>query len=266
LIDSGRVPVVRLETVHRQAQKSWVFRNAPRILAGDEATLELEGSFEDFSFYEETDPARLGAALIEIYQEELERVERRNPEWSETKLLDAVQILIPQRVGPLGTTAINQQIQRAIHGDMPAGTGFQVNNDLTLFDGDKVIQTRNNYTLGVMNGETGVVRGRSDGRLFVEVADEEITFTKHDAQDLLLGYAVTIHKSQGSEWPTVIVVCHSAHGRMLNRQLLYTAITRARGRLVILGDRKGIERAMRIEMVSNRQTRLKERLDWMLEK
>lgn len=264
LIQGGLVPVVRLEKVHRQAQKSWVYRNAPRVLAGE--SIELEGAFDDFTFYECADPERVEALLCEVYERELNRVGECLPEdeFDDADVFDSVQILIPQKTGAIGTEVINTAIQQAFHGDLDRDSGFQVSQNLVITDGDKIIQTRNNYSIGVMNGETGVVSGYNDSTLTVLVDDEYKSFARHDALDLQLGYAITVHRSQGSQWPTVIVVCHSAHQRMHNRNLFYTAITRAAKRLVIIGDKKGIDRACKVEMVSSRQTRLTDRLRYVM--
>jgi exodeoxyribonuclease V alpha subunit len=264
LIQGGLVPVVRLEKVHRQAQKSWVYRNAPRVLSGD--AIELEGAFDDFVFFECGDPGKLEALLCDVYERELNRVGSglAEDEFDDAAVFDAVQILIPQKTGEIGTEVVNAAIQRAFHGDLDRDGGFPVSQNLIIADGDKVIQTRNNYSLGVMNGETGVVVGHDDTTLTVSVDDEDKVFARHDAMDLQLGYAITVHRSQGSQWHTVIVVCHSAHQRMHNRNLFYTAITRAAKRLILIGDKKGIDRACKVEMVSSRQTRLVGRLRYAM--
>jgi len=260
LIRADRVPVVQLETVHRQAQESWVYRNAPRVLAGDLDGVELHGTFNDFDFVQVDEVADVPERLLDVYETELNRLEAGGM-YDIAGLLDEVQILAPQKVGAIGTHALNDVIQEALHADVLShrNGGFRV-GDCTFVDDDKVMQTRNNYTLGVMNGETGIVVGVQDGNLDVDVNGNRLTYSRTAASDLLLGYAVTIHKSQGSEWPTVIVLAHSAHQRMLERRLFYTAITRAKGRLVVLGDRKGFEKAILNERSSERQTRLMERV------
>jgi len=265
LIASGRCHVVTLETVHRQAEKSWVNRNAPRILAGDAEGLELRGTFDDFTFVEEKNIERIPDVLVEVMETELDRI--GTSELTEAAMLDKVQVLCPQNVGPIGTEVLNKAIQTAIHGYIAPDTGFAIREDLVLASGDKVIQTKNNYALEVMNGETGIVVGRSGTSLVIDFDDGErsVTYQKKDTYDLQLGYAISIHRSQGSEWPTTIVMCHSGYSRMLNRQLFYTACTRARGRLVVIGDVAGVERAVRTEMVSDRQTRLKERLAYVMD-
>lgn len=264
LINSEQVPTVRLEKVHRQAQKSWVYRNAPRVLAGALEDIELDGEYDDFVFLERDNPEVLRVLLLKTYATEMERLERLHPNASPHELLDMIQILAPMKKGPLGVHTINDTIQEAVHPQDALADGYRPSDGVLFADGDKVLQTRNNYFLGVMNGETGTVKGYQGANLTVEVDDREVTYSKENAQDLLLGYAVTIHKSQGSEWPTVLVVCHSSHRRMLNRQLFYTAITRAKGRLIVVGDREGLERAVRTETVDSRQSRLVERVRYCM--
>lgn len=264
LIDSGHVPVVRLEQVHRQAQKSWVYRNAPRILAGEE--LELDGSFDDFTFYECSDEEQLTELLVDIYGTEVNRVAELHTGSDAAELaLDAVQMLIPQKTGNLGCEIMNARIQRAIHGDLEQGDAFTVHKGLMLSDGDKIIQTKNNYTLGVMNGETGVVMGHTQDSLEVQVDENTVRYGRGEALDLQLGYAITIHKMQGSQADTIVMLCSSQHSRMLTRQLFYTGVTRAAKRLVLVGDRPAITRALRIGTVAQRETRLIDRINYVLE-
>lgn len=255
VIDSEVTPLVRLATVHRQAQESWVYRNAPRILQGEIPDLSRTS---DFEFVEFDDEEMLSQTLIGVFETELNAVAKKYEVGSESAF-DMVQILSPQKKGLLGVEALNLAIQRAWQGANPQG-GWEVHDDLSLYESDKVMQTRNNYELEVMNGETGMVIGTSKGKLIVNVEGEERVYDKSSARDLLLGYAVTIHKSQGSEWPTVVVVCHSSHTRMLSRQLLYTAITRAKGRLVLVGNRLGLEKAVGNARIDERQTGLVKRL------
>ena len=257
LIDTGRVPTVRLETVHRQAQKSWVYRNAPKVLEG---TMPDLGETEDFQFVEVDQPQDLAEVLVGLFEDELNRVATQM-DGSAEDAFDAVQILSPQRVGPIGTGVLNKRIQAAVQGGAAHSGGWDVHDDLIIHTEDKVIQTKNNYDLGLMNGETGIVQGiQNRNRLVVRVAGTDYGYDKSSARALELGYAITVHKSQGSEYATCIVVCHSAHARMLSRQLFYTAITRAKGRLVVVGNREGLTRAVENARVAERQTGLQERI------
>lgn len=257
LIATGEVPVVRLETLHRAAQESWVCRNAPRILAGDFEALELDNR-SDFAF------VRVGPKTIDRLVDMIELELNETQRVLETVLtmeqaFEQTQVLIPQRRGPLGVNRVNALLQSAVQGENP-GRGWEIDGEVQVYEGDKVMQTKNDYQLRLMNGEQGIVAGtrRDEAVLVVEVDGRTYAFNKLQALQLQLSYATTIHKAQGSQWPNVIVVCHSAHSFMLTRQLLYTAVTRAQKRLVICGDEEGIKRALRTNRVQDRQTGLKQ--------
>ena len=264
LLASERVPAVRLEHVHRQAQKSWVYRNAPRILEG--ADIELDGIFDDFVFYECSDVEQLQELLVHVYIEEVNRLidERGESSDDAEDAMDSVQMLIPQKTGELGCDRMNRLIQEAVHGEVTSDDGFAASKELILTDGDKVIQTKNNYDLQVMNGETGIVVGHSRDTLEVKVDENTINFTKGTSGDLQLGYAVTIHKMQGSQADTIVLLCTEQHSRMLTRQLFYTGVTRAAKRLVLVGDKKAVQRALRVGTVAARETRLIDRLNYVM--
>lgn len=256
LIAGQHVPVVRLRTLHRSAQQSWMNRNAPRILDGDFAGLEL-ATAPDFAFVRVTPehPEHLVAQI----ESELNEVQRL----SDTTLtmqqaFEGLQVLIPMKRGALGVHNINSLVQDAVQGRTQQRNGWELTDGTRLFADDKVMQTKNDYQLGLMNGEQGIVAGTRDKQLVVDFNGESHHFSKAQSWNLMLAYATTIHKSQGSEWPVVVVACHSSHGRMLCRQLLYTAVTRAKQRVVIVGDDDGLKRALRNDMVADRQTGLKQ--------
>lgn len=175
-------------------------------------------------------------------------------------LVTDVQLLTPTRKGPLGVDALNvllqRLFQRKIHGIdvLPPEPGRRPE---FLF-GDRVLQTRNNYDLGVMNGSIGIVRsvGPRRGDLVVRFEQGNVAYSaeEDDAKDLSLAYALTIHKSQGSEFPCAVVVVHKAHTFMHHRNLLYTAVTRARQTAIVLGDSWGIRNCAQTEQVERRKT------------
>jgi exodeoxyribonuclease V alpha subunit len=180
---------------------------------------------------------------------------------------EEVQVLVPQNIGPAGTDALNRRLQAILNPNRHDGSaGWKVGGEQVLFRGDRVIQTKNVYEPAeVMNGEGGVVErvstdGGADAELVVRFDDRSVPYDRERAQKLRLAYALSVHKSQGSEWPWVVVFVHSTHTRMLTRQLLYTAITRAKRGVVLVGDRLGIERAVANESDSKRNTGLVERL------
>jgi len=237
LIDSRFVPVAQLEHVHRAAAKSWVCRNAPRVNRGDFAALELDDA-DDFRFVDVETAAAAADALAALAEDDVDR-----------------QVLIPQRPGPAGVTVANTRLQALLNADVGYGRGWKV-GDYELWQGDRVIQTSNDYKRNVFNGEIGTVLGAGKTELLVDFDGRAVTYDRDAANSLQLAYALTVHKSQGSEWPHVVVVCHSTHSYMLSRQLIYTALTRAKESVTIVGDRKGVKRALANATPARRNTLL----------
>ncbi|NIR31690.1 MAG: AAA family ATPase [Gammaproteobacteria bacterium] len=246
LIDSGQVPVARLTTLHRAAQDSWVCRNAHRAIRGQMPELE---PCDDFRFVEIQDAAAIVPALCKLASETIP-----------LEINDEFQILIPQRPRVAGIEAANPALQQALN--PPRGDERYIERGKAkLRAGDRVIHTRNNYTLGVFNGEVGDVVEVTTKGLTVQYADRApVEYTLEQTGDLQLAYALTVHKSQGSEWPWVVVVCHSTHTYSLGRQLLYTAITRAKKGVIVVGNKKGIRAAIAEKEPPKRNTGLVERL------
>lgn len=222
LVDGGKVPVVRLDKVHRSAQRSWVNRNAPGIIDGAMPQLE---ECDDFRFVECGSSSDIARVVRDLVQQD-----------------PKAQVLTPQNTGPAGTQALNAALQNLINPQTSPSKWKNDQRELRL--GDRVIQTNNNYHLGVFNGEVGHVSGLGDSILTVDYGDREVRYGRGPSTYLSLAYALTIHKQQGSETAHAIVVCHSCHSRMLTRQLLYTAVTRAQQRVTLVGDIKGIKTAL----------------------
>ena len=231
LIASKRIPVARLTTLHRAAAESWVCTQAPAVLAGRVPALAPR---PDFAFARAPSAGHVPAAVLE----HVRRIARSDEPLE-------VQVLSPQHNGAAGTTELNRALQAELNPEARAGA-MHWGREEHLYLGDRVIQTRNDYDLDVMNGEIGAVVGLSNAELSVQFDDERVVqFSREKAKGLHLAYALTTHKSQGSEWPWVVVVVHSTHTQMLTRSLLYTAITRARRGVVIVGDEFGLERAVK---------------------
>jgi exodeoxyribonuclease V alpha subunit len=244
LVESGTVPVARLTHVHRAAQESWVCRNAPRVLAG--SPLEIE-TLPDFEFARIESADDVAGSVIAALE--------RHP---------GAQILSPQRTTRAGVDELNARVQGALN--QPNGSAEWKVGDRVYRVGDRVIQTSNNYKLtsrdgteGVFNGEVGEVVAVGDD-LTVDFADRVVDYDKAGSFALDLAYALTIHKSQGSEFDWVIVVVHSSHTYMLTRQLFYTAITRAKRGVVLVGNREGIAAATAGKKPQPRNTGLIERI------
>lgn len=248
LVESDAVPVARLTQVHRSAETSWICRNAPRVLAG--APLELDQVFDDFRFFEVEDMGDASQLVRRIVN---------MPEYK------GAQVLAPQRNTSCGVEALNLALQLELNPPRTGGPEWTI-GDRVLRKGDRVIQTVNAYKLestmgepGVFNGEVGTVVDIAD-KLMIDFGDRKVPYTKEDSFALELAYALTVHKCQGSEFPWVVCVVHSAHSYMLTRQLFYTGITRAKVGVVLVGNRKGIEVATSTKPPPVRNTALVSRM------
>jgi exodeoxyribonuclease V alpha subunit len=253
LIDSRAVPTVVLDDIIRQA--GLLKENSIAILRGEVPETPHRESADFGTWFvadQHTEPERVQKFLLAQFEQTLS-------EKLGFDLLRDVQVLTPTHKGPLGTVELNTRLQRLIQRklwdcDVPAA---QPGRRPKLLVNDKVIQTRNNYEIGVMNGAMGIVR-RSDpnGALSVEFEDKVVNIeagSPHRA-DLSLAYALTIHKAQGSEFPCSIVIAHKSHSFMHHRNLLYTGVTRARKTAIIIGDRWGISTCAKRVQVDERKT------------
>lgn len=241
------VPCARLTQVHRSAAGSWVCVNAPKILCGDELPLD-DGP--DFMFVEVDAAADIPDACIDITR----RIQAES------------QVLIPQRTGAAGADIVNLTMQESLNPKQPDEREWFPNSPNPLRPRDKVIHVKNNYELGVYNGEVGIVEDVGEKILTVRFPDRAtpVEYKKGDAFDLRLANAMTVHKSQGSEWPWIVCVVHSTHSFMLTRRLIYTAITRGKAGVAIVGDRKGIARAVGNDKDTKRNTALGQRLEKLM--
>lgn len=247
LIRSERASLVRLEDVFRQAQKSAIIRGAHAILHGrvPEATPTGEKGPGDLFVIRASDP--------EVVIDRLKATLQRIPSAYGLDPRRDVQVLIPMRRGPLGTENLNILLQAELN---PNARGLAGAPRV----GDKVMQLRNDYEREVWNGDIGWVKRVEDGVTFVEF-DSGLRSYPADALDALqLAYASTIHKAQGSEFPGVIVVLHGAHHVLLTRSLFYTAVTRARRLVVLIGDPRAMQRAARTTGDVRSHCRLGDRL------
>lgn len=256
------VPTIELKTIYRQSGDSWVLDNAARVLAGEMVDLT---NTHDFTF-------------IETDAIEMQAIEYLGKRWSSGSHPSSFQVISPQRVDNQSydsgatTGRINTQVQGMTDPDGPGVFDFEWGSKFRT--GDRVIQTSNNYRAGVVNGQQGAVtRATPEGVAvkFDEMLDKEIWYSdlSHDEEspsprELDLAFAITVHKSQGSQWPDIFFVADSKHGRMLQRRLFYTAITRTEKHLTIAGSRDAIQRAIRTNFVNERKTLLQEKLSGQL--
>jgi exodeoxyribonuclease V alpha subunit len=260
VIDSGAVPTVRLTEIFRQAATSLIVTNAHRIHDGELPELGAPppggDDRRDFFFLEEDDPLKAAALVRDLVTT---RLPRRYGFSSHE-----IQVLAPMHRGELGAGNLNQLLQEALTAGAP---GIQ-RGARQYRVGDKVMQVRNDYDKEVWNGDIGVVvRAESqDGAGLVTVrfedrdGDREVEYDSDELDELALAYAATVHKSQGSEYPAVIVPVHTQHFVMLQRNLLYTAVTRGKRLVVLVGSRKALGIAVRNADVALRCSGLAHRL------
>ncbi len=241
LVRSDLVPCARLAEVHRSAAESWVCAFAPNILEGIEIDL---ADRSDFRFVTVDAPANVPKYCGDTLEE-----------------FNGAQILVPQKTGKAGTEAINVAVQARFNPLQPREIEWG-KEPHRLRPRDRVIHTVNDYELGVFNGEVGTVDSVTETELRVSYLDRSmpVAYSRGASGALRLAYALTIHKSQGSEWPWVIVVVHSTHTFMLTRQLLYTGVTRAKEGVIIVGNDKGIAGALKSERDIARNTALCDRI------
>ena len=251
LLGSGVVPSVRLSRVFRQDRAGLIVTNAHRVLGGELPLDPPEGRASDFFFVEREDPAEVVETLRRLVAERIPARFGLDPR-------DAVQVLAPMRRGVLGANNLNAELQALLN---PAGAVVEGSRG-RLRIGDRVLQTRNDYQLEVFNGDVGRVEGvdEEEGDVLVRFDERTVRYPAGELDPLELAYACSIHKSQGSEYPCVVVVMHSQHWVMLQRNLLYTALTRGKRLVVLLGNRRAIARAVKNAEARHRYTRLAERL------
>ena len=250
VIDSQRIPVVRLVRIFRQAQKSRIVMNAHTINQGRFPDTS-NGRDTDFFFMREDDPERAAETIVRLVKERLPRAYRESP--------DRIQVLTPMQRGVVGAANLNLLLQQALNPSGPSlGRG-----GYTYRQGDRVMQLRNNYDKDVFNGDLGYIRevDTEERTLKVDFDGKWVEYDVTELDELTLAYATTIHKAQGSEYPIVVMPVLMTHFVMLQRNLIYTGITRAKKICVLLGAAKALAYAVRNVSVLKRNTRLKERLN-----
>lgn len=245
IIESESVRVVRLETIFRQAQNSRIITNAHAVNHG--IMPEIHNCADSDFFFTSAKNAETAADKI------VDLVANRLPSYCHT---NDIQVLVPMKKGACGTIELNKRLQEKLNpfGAKILNTGFREN--------DKVMQIVNNYDKGVFNGDIGrILRWDDDsGNISVQFDGNVVEYTKTDLSELVLAYAITIHKSQGSEYPVVVLPLLNDHYIMLQRNLLYTGITRAKEMFVLVGDSQAVHTAVNRANAAKRNTLLKQRL------
>ena len=251
IISSGIGPVIRLNTVHRQAMESKIITNAHKINHGQMPDLNTNKEY-DFLFYEEDDGEAIQNMIVKLFT------------YFKSKGAEA-QILSPMKHrSGLGTEELNIKIQETVN---PAGE--ELKSGINVFRvNDKVMQIKNNYTKKVFNGDVGVITDidKHNKVLTVKFEDqpELIDYKDGEIGELILAYACTIHKSQGSEYPIVIMPFTYSFYIMLERNLLYTGLTRAKRKFILIGEKKAVQQAVRNAPITKRNTMLSQRLQNLL--
>ncbi len=252
LIDSGAIPTVRLSEIFRQAGASRIVLNAHRILTG-EIPESVDADLPNADFF--VVPRRTPEEAAELVRElVVTRIPRR---FGFDPKLD-IQVLTPMHRGPVGTTALNEMLQNALN---PSGPSLESRGQ-KLRLGDKVMQTRNDYEREAFNGDIGAVSAVDveARKLTVRFEQREVEYDDPGLASLTLAYATSIHKSQGSEYPAVVIPLLTSHFVMLSRNLLYTAVTRAKKLCVLAADPRAIRMALAETRREERMTRLADRL------
>jgi exodeoxyribonuclease V alpha subunit len=251
LLGAGVLPRVRLTQVFRQAQHSGVVTNAHRINAGQPP---LTSGMDDFFLFPEDDPERVAELTVDIVVNRLPRRFGLDPR-------DA-QVLCPMHRGPAGSAALNERLQQALNPAAPKQPERRFAGR-TYRPGDKVMQVRNDYEKGVFNGSVGTITAISPeaSELYVLTdEDRRVRYGFDELDELTHAYALTVHRSQGSEYPCVVVPLTQTAWLMLQRNLLYTAVSRARRLVVLVGSRRALAKAIRTAGAGHRYTALDDRL------
>lgn len=252
LLSSEAVPVTRLDVIFRQVAHSTIITNAHRINGGEMPVFPED--VDDFFFFGGSDDVeRVSDLVVEIVKERIPKRFKLNP-------MDDVQVIVPMYRGAAGVLRLNERLQQALN---PPGRPAERYIGGRLYRvGDKVMQTRNNYDKEVFNGDIGRVHTLDLVNQSMTVVFDErfVTYDFSEAADLVHAYAISVHRSQGSEYPAVVVPVVTQHYMMLQRNLLYTAITRARKLVVLVGSKKAIAIVVKNDKVSQRYTALKDRV------
>ena len=250
IIDSQQIPVVRLTRIFRQAQSSRIVMNAHAINAGQFPNIK-NGLDTDFFFINQEDADEMVKLIIGLVRDRLPKKYGYPPK--------EIQVLTPMQRGTVGAGNLNIELQNALN---PTGPSL-ARGGYTFRQGDKVMQIRNNYDKNVFNGDIGYITAvdANERTLTVKFDSRLVEYDITELDEIVLAYAVTIHKSQGSEFPVVVMPVTMKHFVMLQRNLIYTGITRAKKICVLVGTTKALAYAIKQNTVSKRNTKLKERLN-----
>lgn len=249
IIDSKRIPVIRLTRIFRQAQESRIVMSAHAINKGVFPDTS-NGKHTDFFFIQQEEPEQAVETIVKLVKERLPNAYKRPT--------SDIQVLTPMQRGVVGAANLNMALQTVLN---PGQVSLN-RSGYSFRQGDRVMQLRNNYDKEVFNGDLGYIErvDMEDRTLFVCFDGRTVEYDVSELDELTLAYATTIHKSQGSEYPIVVMPVLMTHYVMLQRNLIYTGITRAKKICVLVGTKKALSFAIRNLSVLKRNTKLKERL------
>lgn len=248
IIRSQKIPAIRLDEIFRQAQTSMIIQNAHIINAG--RLPDLRKQYSDFVFYELNDDTSITQKILDLCTKDLPH--------EGFDVLKDVQILSPMHRFLCGVENLNLMLQEQLN---PKKNQDELKYSSQTFRvGDKVMHIRNNYQKNVFNGDIGFIQDVNNEKLTVDYFDHIVTYEKNELNELTLAYASSVHKSQGSEYKVVIIPLSTSHYIMLQRNLLYTAITRAKQKVIIIGSKKALMTAIQSNRTQKRYTLLAERL------
>ncbi|RQD76320.1 MAG: ATP-dependent RecD-like DNA helicase, partial [Candidatus Syntrophonatronum acetioxidans] len=256
LINSGSLTVVTLDKIFRQAQESLIVVNAHRINQGQFPIINEKN--KDFYFIQEEEPEKIAKTILDLCS-------YRIPSYLKVHPLEDIQVITPMRKTVLGVENLNKLLQEQLNPPQKSKKQIYYGSEI-LRQGDKVMQVRNNYQKEVYNGDIGRIKeiNQEEGEMTVVFPDykgsREVVYGLNELEELDLSYAISVHKSQGSEYPVVVVPVVTQHFILLQRNLIYTGITRARELVVVIGSKKAMGIALRNNRVEERYTLLGERL------
>ena len=251
IIASGAVPVVELNEIFRQAKESLIIVNAHKINNGILPSLKPSGPKDDFYFIEQEDPEDVLRIILELVTERVTRRFGLDP-------LDDIQVLTPMHRGTVGAGNLNAELQKALN---PREDGL-IRGNKTFRISDKVMQIKNNYDKEIFNGDIGRITriDPENQEMTISFDGRDVPYDFTDLDEIILAYAVSVHKSQGSEYPAVIIPILTQHYVLLQRNLIYTGVTRGRKLVVIVGTRKALAIGVKNDKTEKRYTYLRYRL------
>lgn len=252
IIDSGAVEVVTLNEIFRQARESFIVVNAHKINRGEMPLLRLgQGGHEDFFFIEQEDPEEVLRVILEL-------TSKRIPQKFGLDPVRDIQVLTPMHKGLVGAGNLNKALQEMLN----PGKATLVRGQSSFRVHDKVMQVRNNYDKEVFNGDIGTIQNIDQElrEVIISFDGRDIPYDFFELDEIVLAYAISVHKSQGSEYPAVVIPVTTQHYMLLQRNLIYTAVTRGKQLVVMVGSEKALRIAVKNDKTEQRYTRLQERL------